>query len=527
MFSLIIGRAVRTCSHKDLPFSERNVEIFLHGTLLKSEVEAADLYVYRLAELKALQIGRVTRLLKEVSVDCILNISQNNFDEKAMNQIVKQKLSDGNTIEYKIGDKPYSAVCDYMDTCSYTCQPNKEIDEKDINLLSYNEAFIVTNNEKIIERIKRVMSDNYFYTKFDLISRINLYKNYPELQIDSALTQMINDRSEFLVDKYKRLGHLINIDDLYLFQPIELTNKQSNVFDRSVPLDYKRDYLFLEEKKVSDDKTGISLQLQDSKLVKEIIKEITRDYTTAISEQLVPRGETDYYKFMSLAIQDLLGTINRELLYYFVVEHILELLDFERTIMLMNYLYSSEETLSTFEKILKLYYDTNSLVNKRRKITGFLLNNKNKRELMILKNKKENAIEAEWVHAESEDYVDLENELKERIISVKNLNTIIGFITDFKKIYNIFKVKILKEGHKGARCDKSGKAESIKMLNDIIGEERFDAAKTKGMNHMQICSYQELYLRYFNNIGKNDKIWFLSPGTAILTNIETLKVGNK
>ena len=30
----IIGRGVRTCSHKDLPFEERNVEIFLHSTLL-------------------------------------------------------------------------------------------------------------------------------------------------------------------------------------------------------------------------------------------------------------------------------------------------------------------------------------------------------------------------------------------------------------------------------------------------------------------------------------------------------------
>ena len=135
-------------------------------------MEAADLYVYRLAELKAMQIGGVTRLLKEVSVDCILNISQNNFDETKMKQIVKQRLSNGDTIDYKVGDKPYSAVCDYMDTCSYTCKPMKVITEDDVNPLSYNEAFIVSNNDKIIERIKKVMSENYFYRKADLISRI-------------------------------------------------------------------------------------------------------------------------------------------------------------------------------------------------------------------------------------------------------------------------------------------------------------------------------------------------------------------
>ena len=50
----IIGRAVRHCSHKDLPFEQRNVEIFLYGSKLENETEeAADLYVYRLAETKS------------------------------------------------------------------------------------------------------------------------------------------------------------------------------------------------------------------------------------------------------------------------------------------------------------------------------------------------------------------------------------------------------------------------------------------------------------------------------------------
>ena len=236
-------------------------------------------------------------------------------------------------------------------------------------------------------------------------------------------------------------------------------------------------------------------------------------------------GETNYYKFMSLAVQELLKTMNRDTLYYFIIEHILELLDFDNTIALMNYLYKMPtKDLSDFERILKLYYDTNSLENKDKKdkiIKGFLLNNKNKRELMIL-----NAGN-EWVQAESEDYVDLEDELKARIISQKELNEIFGFITDFKKIYNIFKVKFLKAGHKGARCDKSGKAEAIKMLNEILGEERFNSVNTKGMNQTQICVYQELYLRYFNNERKDGKIWFLSPGNAILNNIENLKIERK
>ena len=63
----IIGRAVRNCSHKQLPFKERNVEIFLYGTLLNNEDdEAVDLYIYRIAEMKAVQIGRVSRISERI-----------------------------------------------------------------------------------------------------------------------------------------------------------------------------------------------------------------------------------------------------------------------------------------------------------------------------------------------------------------------------------------------------------------------------------------------------------------------------
>jgi len=174
----IIGRGVRNCSHKDLPFIERNVEIFLHGTLLSSNQEAVDLYVYRLAELKAVQIGKVSRLLKEISVDCILNISQNNFNEDILKQKVEQKLSNNEIIEYNVGNKPYTAICDYMESCQYKCVPDKNIESKDVKNFTYSESFIIMNNEKIIERIKQLIKEKYFYYKVDLVNLINLYKIY-------------------------------------------------------------------------------------------------------------------------------------------------------------------------------------------------------------------------------------------------------------------------------------------------------------------------------------------------------------
>ena len=60
----IIGRAVRTCSHKQLPFVKRNVEIYLHCLASTSRVETADMYLYRKAEAKAVQIGVVSRIFE-------------------------------------------------------------------------------------------------------------------------------------------------------------------------------------------------------------------------------------------------------------------------------------------------------------------------------------------------------------------------------------------------------------------------------------------------------------------------------
>ena len=107
----IIGRAVRNQSHCDLEFEDRNVEIYLHCTVLNTDEESADLYVYRSAEKKALQIGEVTRLMKENAVDCQLNIGQTNFTEKELekniaNQNINIRVSSGKTVPFKIGDKP-------------------------------------------------------------------------------------------------------------------------------------------------------------------------------------------------------------------------------------------------------------------------------------------------------------------------------------------------------------------------------------------------------------------------------------
>ena len=78
------------------------------------------------------------------------------------------------------------------------------------------------NTEKIIQRIRDLFKNRFFYKKDNLISEINVIKNYPLVQINAALTTLIEDDNEYITDKFNRLGHLRNIEEYYLFQPIEL-----------------------------------------------------------------------------------------------------------------------------------------------------------------------------------------------------------------------------------------------------------------------------------------------------------------
>ena len=132
-----------------------------------------------------------------------------------------------------------------MEECSYECTPFKKITAGDINDDTYNETFIVMNIDKIIRRISNLMKEQYVYSKTDLVNRIRANKPYPLMQINSALSQLINDQNQYVTDMFGRLGHLVNIGDYYMFQPLNIDDKQIPYYERSRSLAYKRDKIIL------------------------------------------------------------------------------------------------------------------------------------------------------------------------------------------------------------------------------------------------------------------------------------------
>jgi hypothetical protein len=541
----IIGRAVRNFSHKDLPFEKRNVEIFMYGTILgDNKEEAADLYVYRVAEYKAIQIGKVTRVLKESAVDCIINhgqteFTQDNFSNK-LKEPIKQILSNGMVIsDFKIGDAPFSPACDYMAKCDYGCSPDKDIDIENLNEDTYNESFIIINSEKILQRIRMLMKESYFYKKDVLIRSIRTPKEYPYVQIYSALTQLIEDESEFITDKYGRNGRLVNIGEYYLFQPLELRDKNASIFDRSTPIDYKHEMINFEIKqnivksvidkrnldKIIEEEDEVSFP-EGNRLINEmkVNFDISRDFT---KQNKVPRGDDNWYKHCGIVMKKMSKEYpeSKEYIISYLVAHMIEVLLFEEKLNIMNYLYSLESiNKNSFEWFAKEYFELNSIKTKH--FTAFIMYKLNKRMIMILNRSNK------WVEAEPEDQREMASskETKEFLtMKLEDYNRIVGFIGYEKKNkYLVFKTKdMLSKRDTGARCDEAGKVKTLQKINEIIGENKYTNENTKvekdsdgnvireAVGHIELCVFQEFILRYFNTIKKEDKLWFITPEMAI------------
>ena len=550
----IIGRAVRNFSHKDLPFEKRNVEIFMYGTILGDNTEeAADLYVYRVAEYKAIQIGKVTRVLKETSVDCIINHDQTNFTQEILSahlkEPIKQELSTGLILtDFKIGDAPFSPACDYMAECNYNCRPDKEINEDDLNEDTYSENFIIMNSEKILQRIRMLMKESFFYKKDVLIKSIQTPKEYPYVQIYAALTQLIEDENEFITDKYGRNGRLVNIGEYYLFQPIELRDKNASIFDRSVPIDYKHSMINFEIKqdivKPVIDKRNLNnaiieeeqLSFPEGKRLVDEMKvnfDITREFSKTSK---VPRGDDNWYKHCGIVIRKMSKDYpeSKDYLISYIVAHMIELLLFEEKLEVMNYLYSLDSIQEgTFEWLAKEYFETNSITT--RSFTAFVMYKLNKLMVMLLN--KDN----KWVEADPEDKreISASKEGKEFFTMKPNeYNKLVGFIGYEKSNRNlVYKIKdMTAKRDTGARCDEAGKVKTLQKLNEIVGETRYTNESTKAkkdvdgniiseaIGHTELCVLQEFILRFFNSIKREDKKWFLTPELAIGYKLYTIHV---
>jgi hypothetical protein len=584
----IIGRGVRNLSHCQLPFEERNVEIYLHATLPENSEEPADMYVYRFAEKKAFMIGRITRLLKETAIDCILNIGQTNFTmETLISNIANQKIilnlpsliqttTTGQLtqkqVEYQIGDRPYTDICDYMDNCNFTCSPNANITDTDIIKTTYNDDFVKMNYSSIAKRIRQLFKEQAFYTRDLLIQSINILKPYPSEQIDYTLTRFIENKNEYLTDALGRSGYLINTGDVYAFQPVEITDESASIYDRTAPIDHKPAAYSLElspsepSEDVEED-TGVIIDGDDeddkgdddvdkgksipvNQQIEMKYQTLLQDITENMKKAFDPdktkiEGEHDWYRHVNNVIHKLTDyhKIPLEKISEYTIYHALDILPLKDRLFIVKYLYMNNTMpteITQIEEIIQTYFISKVLNNRTNtKHAIFLANNDS--GVWYLQNISNRL---EWVIIDPEDTSvirEFSQSITEKKLNAKkkeDFNNIMGFMTYFKNDM-VFKTKNLSQSRNniGAYCEQATKGDILIRLNEVLGQFVYNSEfvkqtilkqiKTKdgfittkevdnGIFRTGLCVILEILLRYYNDTHYLDKIWFLSPEETII-----------
>ena len=279
----IIGRALRFQSHRDLPLSERNVEIYQYASILEKsknklyERESIDLKYYRMAENKDIIIKNISRIMKESAIDCVLFKNINIIDS---NKKIKQITSSGQILEVPISDKPYTSVCDYKENCSYKCNwmPNPRL-KYPINTDTYNIRFSSTKIEEIKKEIKNMFKENIVFYLGSIENKIlEKNKDTDKLFIYSALEELVNNKNEIVYDKFSRKGYIIYRGDYYIFQPFDLERDELPILYRENPTTIKPEYIDLEnivvEYAKKNDKELEENIINEDKLEESIIKNI-------------------------------------------------------------------------------------------------------------------------------------------------------------------------------------------------------------------------------------------------------------
>jgi hypothetical protein len=545
----IIGRGVRNLSHCQLPFEERNVEIYLHASTCDDNKETADLYLYRLAEKKAVQIGKVTRLLKENAIDCQLNMGQNNFTlekmmELSQNQTIEiETSSKTEKIQFIVGDKPFTNICDYMETCNYQCSPSsRKITEKDVIEDTYHETFTKTNHAHITDRILHLFREQSIYKNDVLIDSINITKQYPIDQIYSTITYLIKNKNENIVDKYGRLGNIVNKGNYYAFQPLEINNENASIYERSVPIDYNEGSVFLElskkknEMMEDEDEDEIvveenPIEIQNEKSIvmgNEIVNSRYTNIKRGIIENLILSGntkkitgETNWYKHTGIILSHLEEkyNIHSKLAKKYIVEHCIDILSFE-----------DKKILFENTDLHMKYTDTTDILIQQYLMTAVITSTDNKVGTVFVKEQvwkiyiapEPSSNSKKWVEAETEDYAKFKDSLfKMYYKEPKLFNPVVGFTAIFNNKEMVFKIKDItqKRNNVGARIDSAGKSDIIKKLNEIVGEPYYTQENTSIYQKYSLCSVLEILLRHFNDTRKNGKSWYFTPEQTVFNSI--------
>lgn len=205
-----MGRVIRAFSHDVFPADEQYIKIYRWCSLTTNNTPSIDFEMYRRSEDKDFPIKQIIRLLKEIAVDCALNIKRN----------------------IRPGDQDNSRECDY-DKCIYQCDSipamwygEKVPEDEKKNMTAcqlstarkpelINDTYNLYYSHDIINELKEKIIV-IFRSKFmyDVTELLRLFNDVPSLILFRALKELI-DHSTPITNKYGIASFLREYQNLY------------------------------------------------------------------------------------------------------------------------------------------------------------------------------------------------------------------------------------------------------------------------------------------------------------------------
>lgn len=236
----VVGRAIRNCSHYkvmsvDNPFPVVNV--YKYAVALDKGLSTEE-ELYQKAELKYMLIKKIERLMKEIAIDCPLNINSNMFKEEIEQY---KNCGDNNSKD------PCPVICDYT-KCNYICDDAKlnaqyydptrgiykKIEKDKLDYSTFTHGLARNEIEYAKDKIKEMYITGYMYTLENILAYVkDTYSDdkrelFDEFFAYKALDELIpisendfNNYKDTIIDKHNRPGYLIFINIHYIFQPFD------------------------------------------------------------------------------------------------------------------------------------------------------------------------------------------------------------------------------------------------------------------------------------------------------------------
>lgn len=260
----VLGRGIRNCSHALLDKKYRNctVTLLVNTYASEPELESIDMYSYRTALEKAIQAGKVLRVLKEHAIDCSLN--RDSILLKGIPPIPSIIDSQGiERLNVDINDVPFTVMCDWLDTCDYGCRngrgdpmpPPPTLDQQDIT--TYDEYTARFHIHTIRSYIQDLIAKNEYYVTFDKIQL--QFETIPRTLLLSILNDMVS-RDTFRIKTKNGPGRIILRNGYYVFQPDAIADESIPIAIRvrhvPIPRDVFNPTIYAKEKEAKPSAVG-------------------------------------------------------------------------------------------------------------------------------------------------------------------------------------------------------------------------------------------------------------------------------